>query len=193
MGEERIIINLIVGLVFGAITSAIASSKGRNAVGWFFLGFFFGCISLIIIICLSNLKEEQAYRAAQEIEQRRLREQLRQEQMRSEALRQHTVARLDLHDQHLGIDTRQTAPALNPGFGPAPAPMLQSRPAQEQKEHPATGWYFCGADGIQTGPVSFTEIRERARLGHIQADTLVWVETMAEWQPARTVSGIFQI
>lgn len=193
MGEERIVINLIVGLVFGAITSAIASSKGRNAVGWFFLGFFFGCISLIIIICLSNLKEEQAYRAAQEIEQRRLREQLRQEQMRSEALRQHTVARLDLHDQHLGIDTRQAAPALNPGFGPVSAPMLHSRPAPEQKEHPAEGWYFCGADGIQTGPVAFSEITERARLGHITPETLVWVETMAEWQPARTVSGIFRI
>jgi hypothetical protein len=71
--------------------------------------------------------------------------------------------------------------------------MLQARPAQEQPEHPATGWYLCGADGIQVGPVSFKEIQERARLGHIQSDTLVWVETMAEWQPARTVSGIFQI
>ncbi|MCU0780122.1 MAG: DUF4339 domain-containing protein [Akkermansiaceae bacterium] len=184
-------LQLVIGLVLGGVTSAIAASKGRNAVGWFFLGFFFGCVSLIIILCLSNLKEEQAYRQTQLIEQQRLREQLRQEQMKTEALRRHTVARLDAHDQHLGIDTRQTAPALGPGNAlSTPQALPSGLPQQQQIQHPATGWYVCYDGSTQEGPMSFEEVRQQVWQGRINAETLVWVETMTGWQAARTVPGL---
>jgi len=38
---------LFIGLVCGAISAAIAGSKGANASGWFFLGFFFGPLAIL--------------------------------------------------------------------------------------------------------------------------------------------------
>lgn len=97
---------LIVALVCGIITAAIASGKGRSGVGWFFVGFLTGIIGIIIAACMSNLKQEQAYRMQTQIEQRRLQEQLRQERMKTETMRQYTMTRLDMHDHTLGVDTR---------------------------------------------------------------------------------------
>ena len=115
-------ISLAIGLVCGLIAAAIASSKGRSAIGWFFGGFLLGIVGVIIVACLSNRKEEQAYRASADREQRRLREQLRQERLKNEAFRQHATHRLDTHDQSLGVDTRST-PGL-PGQGPSGLPGL---------------------------------------------------------------------
>ena len=102
-------VQIIIMLVFGGVACAIASSKGRNAVGWFFGGFFLGLIGVIIVACLSNLTAERAYRQQTESERRRLREQLRQERLKSDAYRRHSADRLDTHDQILGVDTRSGA------------------------------------------------------------------------------------
>lgn len=188
-GGEQIALQLIVGLVFGGIVAAIAHSKGRNAVGWFFLGFFFGCISLIIILCLSNVKEEQAKWNNNEIEQRRLREQLRQEQLKNEALRQHTVARLDIHDQKLGIDTRDVPTSLPLGSLPRPSLMtgaVSSLPAG----FPEAGWYIS-SNGAQEGPYTYSNISARARQGTLSPETLVWVQGMDEWRTAGSIPNLF--
>jgi hypothetical protein len=191
MGDgEQIIINLVINLVFGAITAAIANSKGRNAVGWFFLGFFFACIALIIILCISNLKEEQAKWSANEIEQRRLREQLRQEQLKNEALRQHTVARLDLHDEKLGIDTRSAAPVPSLGGPTLRISPLGAPPAVPPPGFPSHNWY-TNEDGEQQGPYTFALLNTRARQGTLSSETLVWAEGMEEWQPAGTIPNLF--
>jgi hypothetical protein len=190
MGDgSEIVVNLLFAAVFGAITAAIASSKGRNAVGWFFGGFFLGCIGLIIILCLSNLKEEQAKWSAQDIEQRRLREQLRQEQLKNEALRQHTVARLDMHDQELGVDTRQAAPGLNLSGSPAPARLITGEVATPPPGFPATDWY-TNDGGEQQGPYTFALLHTRARQGTLAPETLIWVEGMEEWQPAHLIPNL---
>lgn len=191
MGDgEQIIIQLVVGLVFGGIVAAIAHSKGRNVVGWFFLGFFVGCIALIIIICLSNLNEEQAKWSSNEIEQRRLREQLRQEQLKNEALRQHTVARLDLHDEKLGIDTRSAAPGLSLGGPTLRIPPRPGVPAAPAPGYPSENWY-TNEDGEQQGPYTFALLSTRARQGTLSTETLVWAEGLPEWQPAVTIPNLF--
>lgn len=191
MGDgEQIVIQLVVGLIFGGITAAIASSKGRNTVGWFFLGFFFGCISLIILLCISNLKEEQAKWSANEIEQRRLREQLRQEQLKNDALRQHTIARLDIHDEKLGIDTRSAAPGLRLDNVPPRPVLLTGAPAVPPPGYPDQGW-FAHEGGEQGGPYTYALLNSRARQGSLSPDTLVWAEGMADWQPAGTIPNLF--
>ena len=91
------------------ICSAIASSKGRNVVGWFFVGLLTAVIGIIIIACMSNLKQEKARIEWAESERRRLREQLRQERTKSESFRQYSTARLDAHDKALDVDTRSVA------------------------------------------------------------------------------------
>ena len=192
---EELAIQLLFNLIFGGITAAIASSKGRSPLGWFFLGFFFTCIGLIIVLCLSNRKEEEAKWQAQELEQQRLREQLRQEQIKNEALRQHTVARLDQHDQSLGIDTRQTVPALtNSQSSPVPAAgNLAYSPGNEPPPpagFPADNWYVDN-NGEQDGPYAWPIIYRRAQQGTLTPDTKVWSEGMADWVPASQVPNLF--
>lgn len=188
---EEVIIRLVFMLVFGGITSAIAASKGRNAVGWFFGGFLLGCIGLVIILCLSNLKEEQARWDSQQVEQRRLREQLRQEQLKNEALRQHSLARLDMHDQKLGIDTRLTAPSLNPG--PSQPMLAQLSMGQEPDPPdglPAEGWYLS-ENATQQGPYLWVLLHRRARQGTLKPESLIWVEGMTDWKPASEIPTLF--
>jgi hypothetical protein len=181
---DQAILNLLIAVVFGAICAGIASSKGRNAVGWFFIGFFFSCIGLIIILCLSNLKEEQARWNSQDVEQRRLREQLRQEQLKNEAYRKHTAARLDAHDERLGMNTRQTEPVALPAARPA---ILPGSPPPGL---PAENWYIH-EEGEQRGPYSFALLQRRARQGSIDPNTMVWVDGMPTWQPANSVPNLF--
>ena len=104
----------LIACAFGGVCASIANSKGRNVPGWFFIGFFIPVVGLIILLCLSDLKAEERKRRAMESQHQRLREQLRQEKLKNEALRQHAVARLDLHDETLGMDTRGSAPPLHP-------------------------------------------------------------------------------
>lgn len=104
--DDYLLIRLFIQLVFALICVAIANSKGRSALGWFFGGFFLGIIGLVIVACLSNKKEEDAKERRMQNEQRRLREQLRQERMRNETFQRYAAERLDAHDEHLHIDTR---------------------------------------------------------------------------------------
>jgi len=185
---DQAIFNLLIAVVFGAICAGIASSKGRNAVGWFFIGFFFSCIGLIIILCLSNLKEDQARWDAQNVEQRRLREQLRQEQLKNEAYRKHTAARLDAHDQRLGMDTKQTEPTALPGGNAQPLPAARS--TSPPPGLPSNNWY-THEDGEQRGPYSFDLLARRARQGSLDPGTMVWADGMTDWRPANTVPNLF--
>ncbi|MBI1375555.1 MAG: DUF4339 domain-containing protein [Phycisphaera sp.] len=125
-GGAILVLGLIIRVICGAVAAAIASSKGRTPVGWFFAGFVFSIIGIIIIAVLSNVKDQRMKEDRQERENRRLREQLRQERMKSEAFRQHASARLDAHDNHAGIDTRQANMSLPGGGYGTQQPMLES-------------------------------------------------------------------
>ena len=117
----------VIWAICGVITAAIASSKGRNVVGWFFGGFFLGIFGIVLVACLSNLNTERAQRQQIEQANHRLREQLRQERMKGEAFRQYSTSRLDAHDGALGLDTR----SLGPMLGAAPRGQLASDPAED--------------------------------------------------------------
>ena len=166
---------LFVGVIMGIISAAIASSKGRNPIGWGFLGFLVGLIGVIIVACLPNLKEEQARQFRAEEENRRLREQLRQEKIKAETFRQHAQTRLDAHDQKLGIDTRQ-----------APAALAGGTAASQLGQGGETLWYY-DSGGSMVGPVPAAEVHEKLRTRQISPATLVWSEYMTSWQPARMV------
>lgn len=124
-----VIIVVWIGL-FATLGSVIARTKGRSGVGWGVgLGFaslspVIAIILLVVLCCLPNMKTQRAKEQRIERENRRLREQLRQEQIKGESFRQHTSARLDAHDGHLGVDTRHTladagsTPAQLEAFGP---------------------------------------------------------------------------
>src|ERR1700710_931726 len=106
----------IIGGVFGGVCAAVASSKGRHVWGWVFLGFFvafigfgfLGIVPLMVICCIENLSDRNQYRYHQEVENRRLREMLRQERLKHETFRDDAQRRLDAHDMQLGVDTKAT-------------------------------------------------------------------------------------
>jgi hypothetical protein len=207
---EGLAIYLVIWLICGIVAAAIASGKGRNVAGWFFGGFFGGLIGIIVIACISNLKQERAYREQLESEQRRLREQLRQERIKAESLRQFTAVRLDTHDRILGVDTRsglalpaaggvQQLPGGGDGGPSAPltpeealarmagAPPVQAvPPVQMIPPVQEFVWYYEVA-GAPIGPVGELDIRRLIHEGRINARTLLWCEDMAQWTSAGSV------
>ena len=185
----------------GAICAWIASSKGRNAFGWFFCGFFFSLIGLILIVALSNLKTERAILNAQLEMNRRLRDQGQRTRQKVEQITHHTLSRLDQHDLALGLDTRNLAPALDarttrvippalPATKPAPAPasILPSRsPAME--EAPAI-WFWNDGSDARLGPVTIHALKLGARSGRLLPESLVWKEGMETWEEAGSVQEL---
>jgi hypothetical protein len=47
---------LIGGLIAAIICAVIAGTKGRSAIGWGILGFFFSIITLIVVIVIPSKK-----------------------------------------------------------------------------------------------------------------------------------------
>jgi hypothetical protein len=130
---------LLICLIFGIICAVIASSKGRTAIGWFFIGFFFPILGLILVCVLSNLEDTRQKEVQMQNEQRRLREQLRQERMKNDQFRNHTQTRLDKHDDFLGMDTRKIfdieptpeSEKLNEGYTPLERNVWEDIPEDE--------------------------------------------------------------
>lgn len=216
MEASGFIILIIFRVIIGGITSAIANSKGRSAVGWFFGGFFLDLIGLIIVAVLPNLTEQREKEEQIDLENRRLREQLQQERMKNEAFRMHAQTRLDVHDNHLGVDTRG-ATAL-PGGGAEPRLLADgsyelepddylapARQAGEQQLAASGGAGGAGAvqpaatharqwhyesNGQDVGPVTEQQFIELMRRGQINRHTLVWTEELRDWREAGQVRAL---
>ncbi len=50
-------------------------------------------------------------------------------------------------------------------------------------------WYYAAA-GIQVGPIDETELNRLVTQGTVRADTLVWHDGLASWQPLGVVRGM---
>jgi len=168
--QDELLIHLIVAIIGGVVGVIIAVSKGRNPVGWFFLCFFFPLIGIIIVAVLPNLKRERERQEQVAVENRRLREQLRQERIKHEAFRAFTSARLDTHDQALGMDTRQALP------GGVPVRQLG------MPDNCPRLWYY-EVNGQSRGPLSESALQDLLRSGRIDVTTLVWCEDLGDWTP----------
>jgi len=66
-------------------------------------------------------------------------------------------------------------PPPPPPAPPAPAPL------------PAVGWYYL-VDGRQQGPVDESMLQQGLSAGTLSAETLLWREGLAGWQPAGEVA-----
>lgn len=56
---------LLVGVVCGLLSAGIASSKGRNQLGWLLLGFFLGPLGLLAAGLIENAETAARIRALQ--------------------------------------------------------------------------------------------------------------------------------
>ncbi len=170
---EILVIQLVFWLLFGGITAAIANSRGRNPLGWFFIGLIGGCFGIVLVLVLPDLNVEKAKEAESEREKRRLREQLQQERMKNQAFRGHATNRLDQHDEALGLDTRAQVP--HPELAPPVPP-----PALDQGL-PAMNWFVAEAGQAAEGPLTLVELRQRVLEGRLSPQSLVWHADHGDW------------
>lgn len=170
----------------GTIASLIAYYKGRNMFGWFFGGFFLNVLGIILVAVLPNLKEQQAQREHMENENRRLKERLKQEQVKSESFRKHALSRLDAHDAHLGLDTKQVT-ALPAGSDTDPLLLeddtSQEESASEPAYSPTRKWRYQW-NQEEHGPISEHDLAGKFRTGQLSGSTLVWNEDLPTWTRA---------
>ncbi len=183
---------LVFGLIMGGAVAAIAHGKGRSPVGWFFVGFFFGVIGLIVVLVSSNLNQEKYARARQDDENRRLREQLRQERLKHETLREYTMKRLDVHDQILGVDTKsvQALPSDTPaGYLPTAELATPASPSPTPAPEPprSNAWYF-EQNGETRGPVPPEVIQSMLAENQLSGTSLLWSDHLPDWRPAALIA-----
>jgi hypothetical protein len=158
---------IVFKVVFGAICAGIASNRGRSGAGWFFIGCFFDCIALILVLVLPDLRQQQEQSRRAQLENRRLREQLAKERQVADHRHGHVERRLGVHDEALGLDTERP-PELPRGGAPAEITDGNDR------------WFYARNDERQ-GPVSAETIRHLLQAGTISGQTLVWRQGMADW------------
>ena len=177
---------LIFASIIGIICMIAARQKGRSMVGWFFIGFMLGLIGLVMILVVSNKKEQKAKEEYLELERRRLEEQLQQERIKNEQFRKHAQARLDVHDEALEMDTHQLQPDPQPLrlAAQSPAETLGAQPPQGQ--FPQEDWYYRDRDETK-GPLSFDHLRRQIESGTIGPDTYLWHSVLTQWRKAREV------
>jgi hypothetical protein len=175
-------LQLLIMAVFGGICAALASTRGRSPLAWFFIGGLIGCFGLILVLVLPDLKAEEEKERRLATENRRLKERLRKE--RALADRRHSEAqrRLGAHDQALGVDTGEV-------LEDAGADALPPLPPGTPDTLAGTLWYYSDR-GEQAGPVEFTELRRLYRRERITPETHVWQEGMADWVKIRELDDL---
>ncbi|PCJ54758.1 MAG: hypothetical protein COA70_03435 [Planctomycetota bacterium] len=167
-----LLLQLGVLVLLGAICAAIAKNRGRNALGWFVIGMIGGCIGLILVLVLPDLKKEGEGKDREKRLQAKLREELAQERMKNQAFRGHATHRLDAHDEQLGVDTRTSA------GGTLPPPPV---PEELEEGIPSVGWHIVLPGLESEGPLSLIEMKSRLQKDEVSDKTLVWHESLEDW------------
>ena len=126
---------LVIGVICGIIATAIASSKNRSPVGWFFIGFFTGIIGIIIVAVLDDPEEKSRKDEALQRSNRRLREELSQERMKNERREQVMTNRLDAHDEALNMNTTQLDSTGDSSYYSSSKPKFLSGSSSNESEN----------------------------------------------------------
>ena len=172
----QLVVQLALGLGFGIVCAVLAPKRGRSAVGWFFFGFFFNCLAIIVLMLIPDLKVEAERNRRRNEEARRLREQLKKERQVADQRHDAVQGRLTAHDRALAVDTGPAAPQL---ASPTPPPLPAARTVAAQEPEI---WHFArGTERL--GPVTTTRLVQLFEDGSIDGSTLVWRAGMANWQP----------
>jgi len=180
-------IQLIIMGVFGAICAAIAVSRGRSAVGWFFLGFLFSLLGLILVLVLPDLKvqQEREYRMIKE--NRRLREKLKKDRQVSDYRHQEVAGRLTVHDRALGLDTanRLGAPDAPLELDAPPIPVA------DIPDHRTVEWFYVRG-GSRVGPIAFEDLKTLWDGRAIHPKTMVWNRHLSNWATIEELGNLIE-
>lgn len=179
-------LSISANLIFGVICALVADSRGRSALGWFFIGFLFSCFGLVLLLVLPDEDQTRQRREHAEREAQRLREVVRKDREVADRRSEETSRRLDAHDRAIGLDTRGPTPvelteeqarALG---DPSPPPIPRALSVTQ------ASWFYLedtDEERVQRGPVAFVRLRELFERGEVDGTTLVWREGMGDWAP----------
>ena len=178
----------------GVACALIANSRGRSAVGWFFIGALVPCfVGLILVLVLPDLKVDQERTRRLADENRRLRERLRKDRIVADQRHAEITRRVSAHDVALGVDTATAMPAALPGAAPADGYAANADSAgvdsAVSSELRGSAWYW--AQGLnRQGPSNFEALQSRWQSGEVTTETLVWRKGMPKWTALRDVPGL---
>lgn len=167
----ELVIQLIVIGVCAVACAGVAPNRGRSAFNWFLIGGCTGCIGLIVLLCLPDLKEEERKLKEMRKQHRRLKETALKDRHVADQRHAQVTRRLGQHDEALGIST---AHSLTDGAGSGESKLLGGPP-------PLNVWHYA-RDDTQHGPFGIEQIRRLLNEGQITTDTLVWRQGMPGWQ-----------
>ena len=179
---------LLVWVLFGVICAAIANTRGRSAVAWFFIGLFLQVIALILVLVLPNLRLQQEREQRLHQENRRLRERVRKGRQVADQRHDETRARITVHDRALGVDTSERNLAGDSHDRLAP-PVL---PSDGYVDYQETEWYIV-LRGEREGPLSFATLRQYWVSGEIQPSTLVWYKDLSDWLRVEDMGNLEEV
>ena len=206
-----ILVNLLAGGVMGVICAVIANGRGRSAAAWFFIGFLLGCIGIIILLVMPDLRIDEERRSRLLRENRRLRESARKDRMVSDSRHSENQRRFAVHDRALGVDTGSPTagqighdpvqqigsggtepqkPFLGLSGGMKPAAPQPAAGGVDATGHAAKQWYFADTTGGRQGPVGMDVLRSLWQQGSLKATTHVWTEGMADWAHVSSIPGL---
>ena len=172
------LIYLFVMLAVGGICATSASNRGRSAVGWFFIGFFFGCLPIIILLVLPNPQHEERRFKSLAKENRRLSEVVKKNRLVADDHDGTTRRRLGAHDRALGLDTSAIGqPEDLSLLDPPPIPPSAGSASVEAE------WYYANGS-VKVGPLLIDEMRHDFLEGEFGPESLVWCKGMDDWGPA---------
>jgi hypothetical protein len=176
------VIQLIIMAIFGTICAVIAQSRGRSAVGWFFIGLLLSCMGLIVLLVIPDLKVQEEERQRMALENRRLREQIRKDRMVADQRHDESERRLTAHDRVLNLDTSTAQSEIGP-------PPIRAALTGSDAGQFAVSWYFADG-GKPVGPISIDDLKNMWKEARLQPDSLVWQEGMREWVAVSAVHGL---
>ena len=176
------VLPFLVSLSFGVLCAMIANSRGRNAVGWFAIGFIFSCLGPVGLLVLPDLKAQEERERELRLENRRLREQLKKDRAVADARYAQTARRLGAHDRALGMDTAHAE---------LEAPPVSAQP-QLGPEGIEAKWYYLDRTRERRGPLTFDAFRAQWEAGELTPQTLVWARVLEDWTPLSDVPGLME-
>ena len=188
------LIQLLVMVIFGAICATLASKRGRNPTGWFFIGFLAPCMGLILVLVLPDLGQQQERERRLEVRNRRLKEELRLNRRVADERHADTDRRLQVHDRALGVDSSGRGERRLPTSSAPPPPLPASPPPRPPtrtvQPAPSNEQWFYEEESGSSGPVTVNDLATLWRRGRISPETLVWRDGMPEWRAVSDVPSL---
>ncbi|MFT5689522.1 MAG: hypothetical protein ACI8PQ_002368 [Planctomycetota bacterium] len=170
------------GLLFGIVAGAIASSKGRSFVGWFFAGLFFSVFGVIGAAVVSNRDNEKKHFQASTARSRRHNERQRHDRSVNDRRFDDIEQRLTAHDVGLGLDTTPGSQAARVEGGNRPPELSGDGPGKRAAHGVGADrtWYWSN-DSMNRATASPDQLRGLFQNGRISDETLLWTEGMQDW------------